>query len=93
LSPRWFFIPEHQHLSGSFDFFSGLNEIVKSGKAEIITTGESLVVSEEFNLLIPIAEFYDFVGRVVSKVGIEADISIEPEKCSELHFEENLAFF
>ena len=40
-SPRWFFIPEHQNLEGGFDFFGGLNEAVKSGKAEMITTEES----------------------------------------------------
>jgi predicted dehydrogenase len=39
-SPRWFLIPEHQNLPGGFDFFNGMNELVKSGKAELITTGE-----------------------------------------------------
>lgn len=39
-SPRWFFIPEHQDLPGGFDFYSGLKEAVKSGKAEMITTEE-----------------------------------------------------
>jgi len=39
-SPRWFLIPEHQKLSGGFDFYSGLQEAVKSGKAEMITTQE-----------------------------------------------------
>jgi predicted dehydrogenase len=37
-SPRWFYIPEHQSFPGGFDFFTGLNEAVKSGKAEIITS-------------------------------------------------------
>ncbi len=39
-SSRWFFIPEHQHLPGGFDFYEGLKEAVKSGKAEIVTTKE-----------------------------------------------------
>jgi len=39
-SPRWFYIPEHLHLPGGFDFYEGLKEAVKSGKAEIITTAE-----------------------------------------------------
>jgi predicted dehydrogenase len=38
--PRWFYIPEHQNLDGGFDFFAGLNELVKKGKAELITTPE-----------------------------------------------------
>ena len=39
-SPRWFFVPEHQNLPGGFDFYSGLEKAVKSGKAEMITTEE-----------------------------------------------------
>ncbi len=39
-SARWFFIPEHQNLPGGFDFYTGLNEAVKAGKAEIVTTEE-----------------------------------------------------
>ena len=39
-SARWFFIPEHQNLPGGFDFFEGMNEAVKKGKAEIVTTPE-----------------------------------------------------
>lgn len=39
-SPRWFFFPEHQNLPGGFDFYAGLKEAVKSGKAEMITTEE-----------------------------------------------------
>lgn len=39
-SSRWFFIPEHQDLPGGFDFFEGMKEAVKSGKAEIVTTEE-----------------------------------------------------
>ena len=39
-SPRWFFIPEHLHLPGGFDFYEGFKDAVKSGKAEIITTEE-----------------------------------------------------
>lgn len=35
-SPRWFFIPEHQDLPAGFDFYKGLAEAVKSGKAELI---------------------------------------------------------
>jgi len=39
-SARWFFIREDQDLPGGFDFYAGLNEAVKSGKAEIVTTEE-----------------------------------------------------
>ncbi len=39
-SPRWFFIPEHQSLPGGFDFYEGMKESIKNGKAEIITTPE-----------------------------------------------------
>jgi hypothetical protein len=39
-SPRWFFIPEHQHLPGGFDFYEGMKETINTGKAEIITTPE-----------------------------------------------------
>jgi predicted dehydrogenase len=39
-SSRWFFVPEHQDLLGGFDFYEGMRETVKSGKAEIITTKE-----------------------------------------------------
>ncbi len=45
-SPRWFLIPEHQNLPGGFDFFNGMTDLVKSGKAEIITT-------EEYNNQLP----------------------------------------
>jgi hypothetical protein len=40
-SPRWFYISEHQHLPGGFDFYEGLQAAVKSGKAEMLTTEES----------------------------------------------------
>jgi predicted dehydrogenase len=39
-STCWFFIPEHQGLPGGFDFYEGMKEAVKSGKAEIVTTEE-----------------------------------------------------
>jgi predicted dehydrogenase len=39
-SARWFFIPEHQDLSGGFDFYEGMKETVLNGKAEIITVPE-----------------------------------------------------
>jgi len=39
-SARWFFIPEHQHLPGGFDFYGGMKETINSGKAEIVTTEE-----------------------------------------------------
>ncbi len=39
-SPRWFFIKEHQHLPGGFDFYEGLKESLKKGQAEMITTEE-----------------------------------------------------
>ena len=39
-SPRWFFIPEHQSLPGGFDFYKGLEDAVKNGKAEMITCEE-----------------------------------------------------
>jgi predicted dehydrogenase len=39
-SSRWFLIPEHQDLPGGFDFYEGMREAIKSGKAEIVTTEE-----------------------------------------------------
>ena len=39
-SSRWFFIPEGQDLPGGFDFYEGMKEMVKSGKAEIVSTPE-----------------------------------------------------
>ena len=39
-SSRWFFIPEHQDLPGGFDAYEGLREMVKAGKAEIVSTPE-----------------------------------------------------
>lgn len=39
-SPRWFYIPEYQKLLGGFDFYNGLENEVKKGRAEIITTDE-----------------------------------------------------
>jgi predicted dehydrogenase len=39
-SSRWFFIAEHQNLPGGFDFYEGMKETIKSGKAEIVTTEE-----------------------------------------------------
>ena len=51
-SPRWFFIPEHLKLTGGFDFYEGLKEAVKSGKAEMITT-------EEYDMKLPPANLSD----------------------------------
>jgi len=39
-SPRWFYIPEHLDLPGGFDFYEGLKDAVKNGKAELVTTEE-----------------------------------------------------
>lgn len=39
-SSCWFYIPENQNLPGGFDVFEGLREMIKSGKAEIISTPE-----------------------------------------------------
>jgi predicted dehydrogenase len=39
-SSRWFFIPEHQDLPGGFDFYEGMKETIRTGKAEIVTTKE-----------------------------------------------------
>jgi predicted dehydrogenase len=39
-SARWFFIPEHQNLPGGFDFYEGMKEAIKNGKAELVTTEE-----------------------------------------------------
>lgn len=39
-SASWFFIPEHQNLPGGFDFFDGLRELIRKGKAEAITIKE-----------------------------------------------------
>lgn len=39
-SASWFYIPEHLDLPGGFDFYDGLREAVRKGKAEIITVPE-----------------------------------------------------
>ena len=39
-SSRWFLVPEHQKLIGGFDFYEGMKEAVKAGKAEIVTAPE-----------------------------------------------------
>lgn len=39
-SACWFYIPEHQHIPGGVDYKEGFNAMVKSGKAEIVTTEE-----------------------------------------------------
>ena len=39
-SSRWFFIPEHKNLSGGFDFTEGFKEVVKRGKAEVVSIEE-----------------------------------------------------
>ncbi|MDY0099783.1 MAG: Gfo/Idh/MocA family oxidoreductase [Bacteroidales bacterium] len=39
-SARWFYIPEHQNLPGGFDFYEGMKEAVRTGKAEVVTTEE-----------------------------------------------------
>ena len=39
-SSRWFLVPEHQNLPGGFDFYEGMKEAVKNGKAEIVTAPE-----------------------------------------------------
>jgi len=39
-SSRWFFVPEHQDLEGGFDFYEGMKETIKSGKAEIVSAPE-----------------------------------------------------
>lgn len=39
-SACWFFIREHQNLPAGFDFYEGIKEAVKNGKAEIVTTEE-----------------------------------------------------
>jgi predicted dehydrogenase len=39
-SARWFYIPEYQDLPGGFDFYEGMKELVRKGKAEIVTTEE-----------------------------------------------------
>ena len=51
-SPRWFYIPEHQGLTGGFDVYEGLKELVKLGKAEMITT-------EEYGMKLPPALLSD----------------------------------
>ena len=51
-SPRWFYIPEHQQLTGGFDFYEGLKELVRKGKAEMITT-------EEYGMKLPPANLSD----------------------------------
>jgi predicted dehydrogenase len=39
-SARWFFVPEHQHLTGGFNFYEGMKEAINRGQAEIVTTEE-----------------------------------------------------
>src|SRR5664279_5325762 len=39
-SASWFLIPEHQDLPGGFNFYDGLKEMIKNGKAEVVTTPE-----------------------------------------------------
>jgi predicted dehydrogenase len=39
-SARWFFIPEHQNLPGGFDFYEGMKETIRNGKAEAVTVPE-----------------------------------------------------
>jgi len=39
-SARWFYIPEHQRLPGGFDFYKGMEDTIKNGKAEIVSTPE-----------------------------------------------------
>jgi predicted dehydrogenase len=39
-SSRWFYIPEHQDLPGGFDFYEGMKDAIKSGKAEIVSAEE-----------------------------------------------------
>ncbi|HTF20884.1 MAG TPA: Gfo/Idh/MocA family oxidoreductase [Chryseolinea sp.] len=39
-SACWFFIPEHLDIPGGVDFLQGINSMVSSGKAEIVTTEE-----------------------------------------------------
>jgi predicted dehydrogenase len=39
-SACWFFIPEHQEIPGGVDYYQGFESMVKSGKAEIVTTEE-----------------------------------------------------
>ncbi len=39
-SPRWFFIKEQQNLPGGFDFYAGLENEIKKGRVEMITSRE-----------------------------------------------------
>lgn len=39
-SSSWFFIPEHQDLLGGFNFYEGMKETIRKGKAEIVSTPE-----------------------------------------------------
>ena len=39
-SSRWFLIPEQENHPGGFDFYEGMKEAIKNGKAGIITTPE-----------------------------------------------------
>ena len=39
-SARWFFVQEYQNLTGGFDFYEGMKELINKGKAEIVTTEE-----------------------------------------------------
>ena len=37
-SSRWFFIKEKQGIDGGFDFYKGFEQLIKDGKAEVVTT-------------------------------------------------------
>lgn len=37
---------------------------------------ESLVINDEYNLLIPIADFYDYEGKSFAKIGVDPDIHV-----------------
>ncbi len=39
-SSCYFFVPEHQDLVGGFDFYGGMKEAVRTGKAEVVSTPE-----------------------------------------------------
>jgi C-terminal processing protease CtpA/Prc len=68
--------------------FEAVASILKSEKLATIvgqkTSGstsltESLMISDEFSLLLPVADFYDPNGKNFTKTGIDPDIPMLPD--------------
>ena len=51
--------------------------------AGFATLSESLPISEEYNLQIPVVEFYDTTGKTIRSSGVEPDVSCRPQESME----------